>query len=141
MLLEIDTAAFPPGIAYDEAELEYFMSHAGGETLVLEEEGRIAAFLIMSIDRRRRRATLVTLDVRAEDRRRGFATLLLRRSEQILDTYGIPTYDLQVDVHNAAAIGFYRGLGFETVRTLKRYYSNGNDAFLMIKTLRPDGGA
>lgn len=135
VLLEIDEASFPGGIAYDADELSYFINNEGAETLVLEENGRILAFLIMEVQPGRRRATIVTLDVREAHRRSGYATQLLKRAENILVEYGVELYDLQVDVGNAGAIRFYKKRGFKTVRTLKRYYANGNDAYLMVKEL------
>jgi ribosomal-protein-alanine N-acetyltransferase len=135
VLLEIDEASFPGGIAYDAAELSYFMNNKGAETLVLEENGRILAFLIMEVQPGRRRATIVTLDVREAHRRSGYATRLLARAENILVDYGVEVYDLQVDVGNEGAIRFYKKRGFKMVRTLKRYYANGNDAYLMVKDL------
>jgi ribosomal-protein-alanine N-acetyltransferase len=53
----------------------------------------------------------------------------------MLVNYGVETYDLQVDVTNRPAIAFYKKHGFNTVRTLKNYYANGHDAFLMVKEL------
>jgi ribosomal-protein-alanine N-acetyltransferase len=135
VLLEIDEASFPGGVAYDAAELSYFMNSKGAETLVLEENGRILAFLIMEVQPGRRRATLVTLDVKEAHRRSGYATQLLKRAENILVDYGVEVYDLQVDVGNEGAIRFYKKQGFKTVRTLKKYYANGNDAYLMVKEL------
>jgi ribosomal-protein-alanine N-acetyltransferase len=134
-LLEIDEASFPGGIAYDAAELSYFINHEGAETLVAEENGQILAFLIMEVQPGRRRATIVTLDVREPHRRSGHATQLLARAERILQDYGVEVYDLQVDVGNEGAIRFYKKQGFKTIRTLKKYYANGNDAYLMVKEL------
>jgi ribosomal protein S18 acetylase RimI-like enzyme len=134
-LLEIDQASFVGGVAYDAAELSYFMNRVGAETLVLEEDSQIAAFLILELHRTRRSGTIVTLDVREGFRRRGYATALLKRAEGILSEYGAEAYDLQVDVGNRTAIAFYRKHGFRTVRTLRHYYSNGNDAYLMAKEL------
>jgi [ribosomal protein S18]-alanine N-acetyltransferase len=136
-LLEIDEASFPGGVAYDAAELAYFMNRAGAETILVEKDGEIAAFLILEVHRNRRSATIVTLDVREKDRRSGYGTQLLRRSEEMLINYGVELYDLQVDVTNESAIVFYKKHGFRMVRTLRRYYGNGHDAFLMIKELRP----
>ena len=135
VLLEIDKASFPPGVAYDSTELTYFMNRNGAETLVLEAGGRIVAFLILGVDRNRGRATIVTLDVRSEFQRRGCATQLIVRAEDILRDHGVKAYDLQVDVGNAGAIEFYGKNGFKTVRRLQNYYSNGHDAYLMVKRL------
>ena len=132
-LLAIDVSSFPGGVAYDATELAYFMNHEGAETIVLEANGKIVAFLIMEIHRTRRAATIVTLDVCESERRNGYASRLLKRSEEMLLDYGTEAYDLQVDVTNAGAIVFYKKHGFKTVKTLRKYYANGNDAFLMVK--------
>lgn len=134
-LLAIDVSSFPGGVAYDATELAYFMNHEGAETIVLESDGKIVAFLIMEIHRNRRTATIVTLDVCENERRNGYGSQLLRRSEQMLIDFGVEAYDLQVDVTNTGAIAFYKKHGFTTVRTLRHYYANGNDAFLMVKEL------
>jgi ribosomal-protein-alanine N-acetyltransferase len=139
-LLEIDEASFPGGVAYDAAELSYFMNRGGAETLVAEEDGGIVAFLILEVHRTRRSATIVTLDVRETHRRSGYGTRLLTRAEDILIDYGVEGYDLQVDVTNRGAIRFYKKHGFQNVRTLQNYYANGNDAYLMVKELLKDGG-
>ncbi len=138
-LLEIDEASFPGGVAYDSVELAYFMNREGAETIVAEEDGRIVAFLIMEVHRTRRTATIITLDVRESHRRSGYGSRLLQRSEEMLEDYGVESYDLQVDVGNRGAIGFYKRHGFRAVRTLPKYYSNGHDAYLMVKELLRDG--
>jgi len=135
VLLEIDQASFSRGVAYNANELSYFMNRSGAETLVLEEGGKIVAFIILEVHRTRRSGTIVTLDVRETHRRNGYATQLLNRAELILSDYGAESYDLQVDTSNRPAITFYKKHGFRTVRTLLRYYANGNDAFLMVKEL------
>lgn len=134
-LLEIDQKSFPGGVAYDRVELSYFMNRPGAETLVAEIEGTIVAFLILEVRRNQRNATIITLDVREAYRRSGLGSQLLKRAEEILSDYGAESYDLQVDVQNRSAIHFYQKHGFTTVRTLKNYYANGNDAFLMVKEL------
>jgi [ribosomal protein S18]-alanine N-acetyltransferase len=135
VLLEIDEASFPGGVAYDANELAYFMNRNGAETIVVEEDAAIVAFLIMEVHRNRRGATIVTVDVRENSRRKGYGSQLLKRAEEILNDYGIDLYDLQVDVANDNAILFYKKHGFNVVRTLHNYYANGNDAYLMVKEL------
>jgi ribosomal protein S18 acetylase RimI-like enzyme len=139
-LLSIDEASFERDIAYDSVELSFLTKRPGAETLVLEEAGAIAAFLLMEVNRRRKRATLVTLDVRSEKRRKGYASDLLRYSESILQGYGVHTYDLQVDVRNEGAVLFYQKHGFQAERRLAKYYPGGHDAWLMVKKLQKAAG-
>jgi ribosomal-protein-alanine N-acetyltransferase len=134
-LLEIDQASFPRTVAYDAAELAFFINRTSAETLVLEEDGRLVAFVILEVHNNRRFGTIVTLDVRETHRRYGYGTLLLNRALDILIDYGAEVCELQVDVHNRGAIVFYKKHGFRTVRTLSRYYANGHDAYLMVKDL------
>ena len=136
-LLSIDQASFPPGIAYNSAELSYFMDREDAHTLVAESDGSIVGFLVMEIAPRRKSATIITLDIPEEHRRQGYASGLLVESEKILRERRVGRYDLQVDVHNEAAIAFYQKHGFETLRVLPHYYSNGNNAYLMTKQLEP----
>lgn len=139
-LLSIDASSFPREIAYDYAELAHLMGRPGAETLVLEEDGQIAAFLLMDVNRRRKLATLVTLDVKNEKRRHGYAAELLARSEAILNDQGVVRYELQVDTKNDAALSFYRKHGFQVERRLAKYYPGGRDAWQMAKKLLKDGG-
>jgi len=134
-LLEIDSASFPDGLAYDSDELSYFMNQPGAETWVLESEGSIAAFMIVDVDRRNRWITLVTLDVLQDYRRLGFGSILMKKSEEIALENNARNFRLQVDVTNAGAIRFYEKHQFQASRKLPHYYSNGNDAYLMIKRL------
>ena len=109
------------------------MSGPGAETIVLEEDGSIRAFLLMDVNPRRKSATLITIDVLNEHRRKGHASELLSRSEEILAAHGVATYRLQVDTQNEAAPAFYRKHGFEVERLLRNYYPGGRDAWQMVK--------
>ena len=135
MLLSIDEASFPPEIAYDCLDLQHMMNRPGAETLVLEEDGGIAAFLLMEVDRSRKTATLVTLDVHSEHRRKGYASSLLRVRSRFLADMESATYNLQVDTQNEGAISFYRKNGFEVERLLRKYYPGSRDAWQMVKKL------
>ena len=140
-LLAIDQASFPPGVAYQSEELFYFITRPEAETIVLEHDRKIAAFLIMDLNLRRSMATMITLDVLRDYRQRGYGSRLLQRSEEILMHAGIQRYELQVDVENKEAISFYKKHGFRKVGTLKRYYANNHDAYVMVKTLPASDGA
>jgi ribosomal protein S18 acetylase RimI-like enzyme len=42
---------------------------------------------------------------------------------------------LEVRVSNVAAQSLYRQFGYATVQRLENYYNNGEDGFLMVKSL------
>jgi ribosomal protein S18 acetylase RimI-like enzyme len=140
VLLSIDQSCFTPEIAYDYLDLKHMMSRPGAETLVLEEDGEICGFLLMEVDMRRKTATLVTLDVLQRHRRKGYASILFARSEEILKTYGVTQYELQVDVSNDPAMAFYRKNGFRQERLLRKYYPGSRDAWQMVKKLPGTAG-
>ena len=140
VLLSIDQACFSPEVAYDFLDLKHMMSRPGAETLVLEEDGNVQGFLLMDVDLRRKSGTLVTLDVLEEHRRKGYASALFLRSEEILNSYGVLQYQLQVDVKNEGAIAFYRKNGFKEERLLRKYYPGSRDAWQMVKKLPGTGG-
>ena len=48
---------------------------------------------------------------------------------------GYPNINLEVRVSNVKANCFISKFGFKNVAVRKRYYSNGEDAYLMIKEL------
>ncbi len=134
-LLAIDQSCFSPEVAYDRWELGYFMSQAGATNLVAEVEDETVGFLVLESERGARHATLVTLDVVEPHRNAGIGSLLLDHSEQILREENITRYRLQVDTSNESAIAFYRKNGFRTHQTLRGYYGNGADAYLMEKKI------
>ena len=140
VLLRLDQICFAPGIAYDSGELEWYLTRRGAEAIVLEADGEIAAFLILELNPRKRKATMVTLDVHPDHRRHGYAHRLLMRSEEILAENGLEFYELQVDVENTPAIAFYVKHGFRQTRTIEAYYANGHDAYLMLKKLPTAAG-
>ncbi len=80
-------------------------------------------------------AHITTIGVAPEHRRRGLAEKMLARCEEALRKREIATISLEVRVSNIAAQSLYRGLGYTIVQRLNNYYNNGEDAFLMVKSL------
>lgn len=78
---------------------------------------------------------ITTVGVVPEHRRRGLAQKMLRHAEDALRNRDITTVSLEVRVSNIAAQSLYRDLGYATVQRLNNYYNNGEDAFLMVKSL------
>ncbi|UCF71050.1 MAG: ribosomal protein S18-alanine N-acetyltransferase [candidate division WOR-3 bacterium] len=73
----------------------------------------------------------------AEDRQRhGLATRMLHEMEGVARTRGCGFAYLEVRTTNDAAVSMYRKNGYDILYTRKRYYIDGNDAYVMHKELR-----
>ncbi len=80
-------------------------------------------------------AHLTTIGIAPEHRRRGLARMLLDHMEAALRKREVGTVVLEVRVGNTAAQRLYRENGFTVVQRIAKYYSNGEDCFLMMKPL------
>jgi len=75
------------------------------------------------------------LAVRPDHRRDGVATALLARAIRVLDATGAGSVKLEVRAENTGAWQLYREFGFEHRKTIPNYYSNGEDALVMVRLL------
>ena len=73
------------------------------------------------------------LGVTAPYRGRGLGRLLVSRLEQQFMIDGAEGVLLEVRVSNTSAQDFYRRLGYSEAFLLSGYYSNGEDALVMMK--------
>jgi ribosomal-protein-alanine N-acetyltransferase len=80
-------------------------------------------------------AHLTTIGVAPEHRRRHLAARLLNHMDNALRKREVTTVMLEVRVGNIPAQRLYRSLGYNVVQRIANYYSNGEDCFLMIKSL------
>ncbi|MDS0261552.1 ribosomal protein S18-alanine N-acetyltransferase [Haloarcula sp. S1CR25-12] len=75
------------------------------------------------------------LAVRPDHRREGVATALLKRALALLESVGAESAKLEVRADNEGARRLYRHFGFEHRKTIPNYYSNGEDALVMVRSL------
>ena len=75
---------------------------------------------------------IATIAVDPTFRRRGVGTALLHACEKQL---GVPRSRLTVRLSNQGAITLYEREGYATIDVWKSYYSDGEDAMVMEKTL------
>jgi len=145
-LWRLDQACFPPGIAYTRAELLSYMRRRNAFTLVAERalqagdggegrEGKGLAGFIVAESGRLHTGHVITIDVRAEDRRSGLGARLMQAAEDRLRQLGCRGIVLEAAVDNQAALAFYKRQGYFLVKTIPRYYTTGVDAFVLKKEL------
>lgn len=78
--------------------------------LVGEHAGRIVGSIMVGYEGHR--GWINYLAVAPRYQRAGFGRMLMDEAERLLRAVGCPKINLQVRTNNAAAIGFYRQLGF-----------------------------
>ncbi len=132
-LFALDQACFRPGIAYSKAELKYFLFNPASISLVIEDDGQIAGFAIAELapDRGHRIGHVVTIDVVAEQRRRGVGRTLMDALLDACQRAGAERMRLEVAIDNNGAIAFYKLLGFEETGRIRGFYMGRLDALRM----------
>ena len=133
-LWQLDQECFPPGIAYSRSELRGFLAAKTAETIVVECDGRIVAF-VLGWRQGRTEGHVITLDVTTSARRQGLGRRLMAELEGRLRAAGVKRVQLEAAVTNTLAIRFYERLGYRKVAELRGYYGPGLHAWRMQKTL------
>jgi len=151
-IVEIERASFPT--PWPEWLLR---THLGEEGfLVHEDEGRIVGYIIVGIripsllarlekrtralmglpvDLEERTGHIMNLAIAPSFRGKGYGKLLLERGLAYLRSLGANCVELEVRVGNGPAIRLYEKYGFSIKERLPHYYRDGEDAYLMVRSL------
>jgi ribosomal-protein-alanine N-acetyltransferase len=73
----------------------------------------------------------LSIAVKASERGKGLAKMLMEHCQKKLAVLGIKKYFLEVRESNAAAIALYKKFGYEKIAERKEYYSNKETAVIM----------
>ena len=131
-IVALDRECFEPGIAYSNREMSRFLTFATRIAIVAQRDGRIDGFCIGYLAPGRT-AHIITLDVRAGQRRTGIGRALLEGTIARLARAGAAETFLEVDVTNQNAIAFYERLGFQRRGEIPDYYGPGRPALEMSR--------
>lgn len=114
--------------------------------LIAELDGVAVGYVMCRVERifskierfkLRKAGHIISIAVLPEYRGRGIGRMLLTRAMDVLrDYYGCDEVFLEVRMTNWPAIRLYDKLGLQVVDVLKRYYLDGEDAYVMAKKLR-----
>lgn len=123
--------------AYGPTTFLYYLARCRKKFLVAEEKGQIIGYVIARhpMLRRGQHGEVVSLAVRADRRRRGVGSCLLKAGLMPLREVRVKSVSLQVNTSNRGAIAFYRKCGFKEDRILLDYYGLGDDALEMVGKL------
>ena len=112
--------------------------------IVAEEDGKIVGYIMCRIEVGLasfglggliRKGHVVSIAVLPQGRRKGVAHALMTRAMEGMHYYKAKLCYLEVRVTNEPGVSLYKKLGFEVSRTIHGYYSDGEDAYVMTKTL------
>lgn len=133
-LADVHRSAFED--AWSSDDIRRFSSGPAAWTLVGEEEGVIAGFLICRAIAGE--AEILTLAVRPGHRRRGIAAALLAQAME-LASVSAEAMLLEVASDNGGALALYEGAGFSAVGRRSAYYGRraggAVDALVMRRSL------
>lgn len=131
----LDQRCFSDGEAYDRETIRYLLSHAQSVCYkIVTPADHLIAFVVGMIEPDDT-GHVVALAVSPEERRIGYGRRLMYEVEQGFLRRGISTVRLEVRTSNVAAQRLYLDLGYSIVRRMGRYYTSGDDGFLMVKSL------
>ena len=134
-VLRLNVRCFRNGENYTKHTFNYLLSEP--RTLsyrAITPSGEMVGFVFVLVNEDGS-AHLTTIGVAPEHRRRKLAKALLVHVERSLRERRVFTIVLEVRVSNTAAQSVYRDVGYTVVQRLAKYYSNGEDCYLMVKSL------
>ena len=133
-LVKLDRRCFKPIDAYAWYEFLNLCVWPGLITLKAIHAGRIAGFIAGDPRRQEGHTIIVTIAVDPDYQRRGIGERLMREVEA-RSLHSLPRLQLMVRKSNLPALHLYRKLNYAVVETWPRYYEDGEDAYVMEKTL------
>ncbi|MFN8595504.1 MAG: GNAT family N-acetyltransferase [Anaerolineae bacterium] len=133
-LVKLDRRCFKPIDAFGWYEFFGLSVWPGVIALKAMNGDRIVGFIAGDPRRSEGHTIIVTIGVDPDWQGRGLGERLMRAVEA---RSVLPRLQLMVRVSNRPALGLYRKLGYQIVDTWRRYYGDGEDAYLMEKDISP----
>ena len=131
----LDQRCFVDGEAYSRDTFEYLLTAVESVSYRAVSQGGSLVGFIVGLVEPDHTGHITTLGVAPEHRRRGVAQMMIRKVEDGFHNRDVRIVRLEVRSINDGAQQLYRNLGYTVTQRLPRYYSNGGDGLLMIKSL------
>ena len=131
----LDQRCFVDGEAYSRDTFEYLLTASESVSYRAVTQGGTMVGFIVGLVEPDHTGHVTTIGVSPEHRRRGIARRLMDKVEDGFRRRSVRMVRLEVRSVNAGAQQLYRDLGYIVTQRLPRYYSNGGDGLLMVKSL------
>jgi ribosomal-protein-alanine N-acetyltransferase len=112
--------------------------------IVAEENGEVVGYIMCRIEAGlsnlglsgiTKKGHVVSVAVLPENRRKGVGEALVAKATEGMRLYGAKQLYLEVRVTNEEAVRLYKKLGLEVTRTIRSYYADGEDAYVMSRKI------
>lgn len=134
-VLRLNVRCFRNGENYTKHTFNYLLSEPRNLSYrIVTATGEMVGFVFVLVNEDGS-AHLTTIGVAPEHRRRQLAKRLLSHVENALRTRSVSTIVLEVRVSNVSAQNLYHDAGYTIAQRLAKYYNNGEDCYLMVKSL------
>ncbi|MEP6635753.1 MAG: N-acetyltransferase [Acidobacteriota bacterium] len=131
----LDQRCFVDGEAYSRETFEYLLTAAESVSYRVVTPGGVMVGFVIGLVEPDHTGHVTTVGVAPEHRRRHLAKRLMLQVEQGFRRKGVRLVRLEVRSLNTAAQKVYENLGYAVTQRLPKYYSNGGDGLLMLKSL------
>ena len=131
----LDQRCFVDGEAYSRDTFEYLLTAPEAVSYrIVTHNGFMVGFVIGLIEPDHT-GHITTVGVAPDHRRRHLANRLMLKVEEGFRRRNVRIVRLEVRSLNVSAQQLYLSLGYAVTQRLPKYYSNGGDGLLMVKSL------
>lgn len=131
----LDQRCFIDGEAYSRETFEYLLTAPESVAYRVVTAGGVMVGFVIGLVEPDHTGHVTTVGVAPEHRRRNLAKRLMNQVEEGFRRRNVRLVRLEVRSVNIAAQKLYESLGYTNTQKLPRYYSNGGDGLLMVKSL------
>ncbi len=131
----IDQRCFVDGEAYSRETFEYLLTAPESVSYRAVTTGGVMVGFVIGLVEPDHTGHVTTVGVAPEHRRRHLGKRLMLQVEEGFRRRNVRLVRLEVRLLNTAAQKVYENLGYAVTQRLPKYYSNGGDGLLMLKSL------
>ena len=131
----LDQRCFVDGEAYSRETFEYLLTAPESVSFRSVTTGGVMVGFVIGLVEPDHTGHVTTVGVEPDHRRRHLAKRLMAEVEAGFRRRDVRLVRLEVRSLNVAAQKLYQSLGYTVTQRLPRYYSNGGDGLLMLKSL------
>jgi ribosomal-protein-alanine acetyltransferase len=132
---QLDQRCFVDGEAYSRDTFEYLLTAPESVSYRIVTQNSAMAGFVIGLLEPDHTGHITTIGIAPEHRRRRLASCLLERVESSFRRRDTRIVRLEVRATNVPAQKLYLSLGYTVTQRLPKYYSNGGDGLLMVKSL------